>query len=262
MLHSGVTMKYLSMYVVCLLVFLMTPGQGRGAELGFLAFDAPEMVGFDLPFKQYIASYKVFVEQDKGLAALDRSMSAWETLMSRARKAGADESVLGRMEVVRGMLLQARGLARQNRCEEARELSIPIRSELYELHRGLDMLTAEDYMIYMHNGVFHRAEPLIAGKRYTELELLVPRIKATLARFATPPASVRDTRDYQQRYRALCQAVQHYVETIGRVATYVDPEYGGPMLQRELEQAHVKAHKKFGAVYLSFPEGMVWPKKR
>jgi len=163
---------------------------------------------------------------------------------------------------VRGMLMQARGLARQDRCEEARELSIPIRSELYELHRGLDMLTAEDHMIYMHNGVFHRAEPLIAQHRYAELAMLVPTIKATLARFATPPPTVSDQQDYQKRYQALRQAVEQYIKTIGRVTTYVDPEYGGPMLQRELEHAHTTAHKKFGAVYLSFPKGMVWPKHR
>jgi len=244
------------------LILFLGPGQGRSAELAFLAFTAPEMAGFDLPFKQYIASYKVFVEKEKGLAALDRAMSRWDDLLVRARQAGADTPVLGRMETVRGLLIQARGLARQDRCEEARELSIPIRSELYELHRELEMLTAEDYMIYMHNGVFHRAEPLIGQQRYAELEMLIPRIKGTLARFATPPPTVSDPEEYQKRYQALRGAVDRYIETIGWVTTYVDPEFGGPMLQRKLEKSHVAAHKKFGALYLSFPKGMVWPKTR
>jgi len=248
--------------IFLVLILFLLPAPGRGAELGFLSFAAPEMAGFDLAFKQYIASYKVFVEKEKGLAALDRALIAWEQLVAQARKRGADKRVLGRMEVVRGMLVQARGLARQDRCEEARELSIPIRSELFELHHQLDMLSAEDYMIYMHNGVFHRAEPLIAQKRYAELEMLVPRIKATLARFASPPATVGDVAEYNRRYQALAAAVQDYVETIGRANAYVDPEYGGQMLHMELEKAHTRAHKKFGAVYLSFPEGMVWPKKR
>jgi len=253
---------YIAFTLSLSLSLLLVPGQGRAEGLDFLSFTGPEMARFDLAFKQYIASYKVFVEQDKGLAALDRAITDWDDLFARARRDGAGESVLGRMEVVQGMLVQARGLARQHRCEEARELSIPIRSELYELHRGLDMLTAEDYMIYMHNGVFHRAEPLIAQKRYAELEMLVPRIKATLARFETPPSTVRDPEEYQRRYQALAKAVEKYIGTIGRVVTYVDPEYGASMLQRELEQAHTRAHKKFGALYLSFPEGMVWPKKR
>jgi hypothetical protein len=257
-------MKHLYVALTCavLVLAVLLPGQGRGADLGFLSFADPEMTGFNLPFKQYIASFKVFVEKEKGLAALDRALTAWDKLYAHARKQDADSRVLGRMEVVRGILVQARGLARQDRCEEARELSIPIRSELFELHRQLDMLSAEDYMIYMHNGVFHRAEPLIAQKRYAELEMLVPKIKATLARFASPPATVGDVAEYNRRYQALAKAVQNYIETIGRAHSYVDPEYGGQMLHMELEKAHTRAHKKFGAVYLSFPMGMIWPKKK
>jgi hypothetical protein len=257
-------MKHLYVALTCavLVLAVLLPGQGRGADLSFLSFADPEMTGFNLPFKQYIASFKVFVEKEKGLAALDRALTAWEKLYAHARKQGADSRVLGRMEVVRGILVQARGLARQDRCEEARELSIPIRSELFELHRQLDMLSAEDYMIYMHNGVFHRAEPLIARKRYAELEMLVPRIKATLARFATPPATVGDSAEYNRRYQALTKAVRDYIESISRAHSYVDPEYGGQMLHMELEKAHTRAHKKFGAVYLSFPRGMIWPKKK
>jgi len=253
---------YVALTCAVFVLAVLLPGQGRGADLAFLSFAESEMTGFNLSFKQYIASFKVFVEKEKGLAALDRALPAWEKLYAQARKQGADSRILGRMEVVRGMLIQARGLARQDRCEEARELSIPIRSELFELHRELDLLTAEDYMIYMHNGVFHRAEPLIAQQRYAELEMLVPRIKATLARFATPPATVSDPADYNRRYQALSKAVQDYIESIGRANSYVDPEYGGPMLHMELEKAHIRAHKKFGAVYLSFPRGMVWPKKK
>jgi hypothetical protein len=246
-----------------LMVFIFcAPVYATERDLSFLSFNHDEMIGFDFPFKQYIAAYKKFIEKEKGLTALNKAMSRWKKLRDRAEKQGGEIKVLGRMDVISGLLVQAYGLAVQDRCDEAKELSIPIRTELFELHRALKMLTAEDYMIYLHNGLFHRAEPLIAEGRYAELETLIPRFEATVARIKNPPAGVSDVDRYVKRYGALILKVQAYIDAIRKVNTYVDPEYGGYMLKKQLEDAHNTAHKKFGAVYLSFPKGMVWPKTK
>ncbi|HHD64831.1 MAG TPA: hypothetical protein ENK96_10835 [Desulfobulbaceae bacterium] len=247
------------LFMVCI---LCSSAWAKEADLSFLSFDHEAMIGFDLPFKQYIAAYKKFIEKEKGLTALGGAMSRWDKLYVRAEKQGAGAGTLGRMDVIRGLLVQAHGLAVQDRCDEARELSVPIRTELFELHRSLNILTAEDYMIYLHNGVFHRAEPLIVEKRYAELAMLIPRIEATVARFKNPPKGAQDAGEYAKRYGALMTKVQTYINAIKKVNTYVDPEYGGYMLDKQLEDAHNTAHKKFGAVYLSFPKGMVWPKRK
>jgi hypothetical protein len=258
-------MKKHAIHLVCCLLtafIFCSSVYAQDADLSFLSFEHEAMIDFDLPFKQYIAAYKKFIEKEKGLTALGGAMSKWNKLYARAEKQGAGAGILGRMDVIRGLLVQAHGLAVQDRCDEAKELSIPIRTELFELHRVLNMLTAEDYMIYLHNGVFHRAEPLIAEERYAELEMLIPRIEATVARFKSPPKGAQDTGEYAKRYGVLMTKVQAYINIIRKVNTYVDPEYGAYMLHKELEDAHTAAHKKFGAVYLSFPEGMVWPKNK
>jgi len=232
------------------------------ADLSFLSFTGPEMTAFNLSFKQYIASYKKYIEGEKGLEKLAEARSQWEVIRAKAEQQGAGAAILGRMAVIRGLLVQAWGLAGQGRFDEARELSVPLRSEIYELHRALGMLTTEDYMIYFHNGVMHRAEPLIAQKRYMELELLIPRIEETVTRFKDPPASVTDVERYRGRYDVLLKKVGAYSTIIGMVNEYVDPEYGAYTLGKRLEEAHAQAHAAFGALYLSFPEGMVWPKKK
>ena len=243
------------------LPLLFSPGYSVAADLSFLSYDSQDMIGFDLPFKQYIASYKIFIEKEKGLESLAEAMSKWEAIFAKAKKQGADEAILGRMSVVKGLLLQAQGLAVQGRCDEALELSVPLRSEIFELHRALNMLTSEDYMIFFHNGVMHRAEPLIEERRYLELEMLIPLIEDTVTKFKNPPKGVTDVEQYNKRYEALMEQVKAYIDTIRQVNNSIDPEYGAYMLAKRLEDAHAQAHKKFGAVYLSFPEGMIWPKK-
>jgi len=241
---------------------LLRPFPAHSSDLSFLSFEHSEMTQFNLPFKQYIASYKIFVEEEKGLDALTRAINRWDDLIVKAKEKRVDKSVYGRMEVVKGLLLQAHGLATQRRFGEARELSIPIRSELFEIHRVLKLLTPEDYMIFFHNGVMHRAEPFIKERRYLELEALIPLIKDTLAKFKVPPKNVEDIALYNKKYKALEDKVAEYIDAIEQANSYVDPEYGAVMLQECVLKAHDKAHKQFGALYLSFPKGMVWPKKR
>ena len=144
----------------------------------------------------------------------------------------------------------------------AREISIPLRSELYELHREFNMLTAEDHMIFFHNGVIHRAEPLIEEGRYPELKLLIPLIENTMAKFKTPPKGATNVKQYNKRYKTFLKMVKEYISAIRQANEYVDPEYGAFMIEKKIGDAHIKAHKKFSAIYLSFPEGMVWPKKK
>ncbi len=220
------------------------------------------MISFDLSFKQYIASYKMFMEKEKGLKALVSAIDKWDTLMAKVVQQEPDEATLGKMTVIKGLLIQAKGLARQERFDEAKELSIPIRSELYALHDALDMLTPEDYMIFFHNGVMHRAEPLVAEGRYLELELLIPLIEDTVAKFKSPPKGATNVEMYNKRYGVLVKKVQAYIAAIRQINKYVDPEYGGYMLSKKIEAAHNIAHKKFGTTYLSFPDGMIWPKKK
>ena len=231
-------------------------------DMSFLSFDSPEMIAFDFSFKQYIASYKKFVEKEKGLRALDKAISQWNTLSAKAEKQSAGEGVFGRMTVVRGLLLQAQGLARQDRLDEAGELSVPIRSEIYEMHKALNMLTAEDYMIFFHNGVMHRAEPLIKEGRYLELKMLIPLIEETVNKFKNPPKSATDVKQYNKRYGSIIEMVNAFITAIRQVNEHVDPEYGAYMLGKKIENAYNDVHKKFGALYLSFPESMVWPKKK
>ena len=243
-------------------IFFTPRHNAMAGDVSFLSFDSKEMISFDLSFKQYIASYKIFMEKEKGLTALASAIDKWDTLTAKVVRQGADKAIVGRMTAIKGLLLQAKGLARQERFDEAKELSIPIRSELYALHDTLNMLTAEDYMIFFHNGVMHRAEPLITDRRYLELELLIPLIEDTVARFKSPPKGVTDVEMYNKRYSVLVKKVQAYIAAIKQVNRYVDPEYGGYMLHKKIESAHNIAHKKFGAVYLSFPDGMIWPKKK
>jgi hypothetical protein len=248
----------------CLFMFpLVFPLHIASAQdLTFLSFQNPEMISFDLLFKQYMASYKIFIEKDKGLKALSQSISKWNALSAKAKNQGADEKVLGRMTAIKGLLIQTQGLARQGRFNEATELSTPIRTELYELHRGLDMLTAEDHMIFFHNGVIHRAEPLIEEGRYLELQMLIPLIEETVARFKTPPKGATNLKQYNMRYGKLAKNVKVYTSVIRQINKYVDPEYGGYMLSTKIADTHLKVTKSYGAIYLSFPKGMVWPKKR
>ena len=224
-----------------------------------------EMVVYRALYGDYgvwVRPYKMFVEKEKGLRSLAAAIDKWDALTAKVVRQGTDEAILGRMTVIKGLLLQAQGLARQGRFDEAKELSIPVRSELYALHDALGMLTSEDYMIFFHNGVMHRAEPLVAERRYLELELLIPLVEDTVARFKSPPGGVADVEMYNRRYNVLVKKVQAYIAAIRQVNRYVDPEYGAYMLSKKIEAAHNSAHKKFGAVYLSFPDGMIWPKKK
>ena len=249
---------------VCLLVLLifLPSGLAKAADLSFLSFESPEMINFDLSFKQYFASYKQDIEEEKGQAMLAEAREKWAVIYEKARGQGAGDVVLGRMSVIQGLLVQAQGLAGQGRFDEAGELSVPLRSEIFELHRALNMLTSEDFMIYFHNGVMHRAEPLIKQKRYMELALLIPRIQNMVFKFKEPPGSVTDLQQYRQRYDVLLKKVMVYIDTIRLVNEYVDQEYASYMLSKQLEEAHAQAHAAFGALYLSFPEGMVWPKNK
>lgn len=256
------TKMMLVVWLFALPIFFLPQHYAMAGDLSFLSFDSKEMIDFDLSFKQYIASYKKFMEKEKGLKSLADANNKWDGLISTATNKGADEGALGRMTAIKGLLIQAQGLARQERFDEAKELSIPIRSELYALHDALNMLTSEDYMIFFHNGVMHRAEPLIAEGRYLELEMLIPLIEDTVAKFKTPPKGVSNVKMYNKRYGILVKKVKAYTSAIKQVNKYVDPEYGSYMLRKKIEDAHIVAHKKFGATYLSFPEGMVWPKKK
>lgn len=256
------TVRQQCMIMACLAIMaFLFPGRGSAADLAFLSFDSQDTQVFNLAFKQYIASYKNSkdLNQEKGVKAIAKANAEFDALMAKAQKQGADEATMGRMTAAKGLLIQAQGLIHQGRGEEAKELSVPIRTELYELHRGLGILSVEDAMIMFHNGMMHRAEPLIEGGRFMELEMLLPRIEQTAAQFKTPPKGA--TANYQELYGVFQKKLAAYGEAIKQLNSYVDPEYGAFMLKGNIEEAHNTAHSAFGKLYLSFPEGVGWGKK-
>jgi len=228
-------------------------------DLSFCSFNSPEMIAFDLSFKQYIVSLKKDVEKEKAVKSLTDAIKKWDELSRKAT--GTDESLKGRFDAVKAMLLLAKARVHLGEYTEAGEISIPIRSEIYLLHKDLDTLTEEDYMIFFHNAVMHRAEPLINEGRYKELEMMIPLMKETIARFKTPPEGASDIDDYRKKYSALTKSLDAYISAIEEANDYIDPEFGAAMLHRKVKNAHDAAHEKYGAVYLSFPEGMAWPEE-
>ena len=191
---------------------------------------------------------------------LKKAINNWNKIILKCKHNNANPNIIGRMQVIKGLLLQAMGLAKQDRLEESKEISVPIRSELFELHRSLNILSSEDYMIYFHNGIMHRAEPLIFQKRYKELEMLIPFIKETIKKFKSPPKAVINKLKYFKKYNLLLKKVNNYIKTIIEINKYVDPEYGNFMLNKKIEKIHNETHKAFGNLYLSFPDGVMWPK--
>lgn len=254
-------MKFLVVAWMLALPILFLPGYSTAGDLAFLSFDNEEMISFNLSLKQYMASFKgEYMEKEKGFKSIVGAVSKLEVMIGKAKKQTTDVAVLGRLCTIKGLLLQAKGLAAQGRLDESNEISVPIRTELYELHRAIGMLTEEDYMIFFHNGVLHRAEPLVAEGRYLELQMMIPALEGTVAKFKNPPKSVTNVEQYSKRYGMLVKMVKAYTTTIREMTAYVDPQYGALMLTTKIEDAHTMANKKFGALYLSFPEGMVWPK--
>lgn len=234
----------------------------HAGDLSFLSFESKEMIPFNVAFKQYIAAFKSSkdLDQEKGTKAIAKAIEEFSALTGRAEKEGAGDAVLGRMTAAKGLMVQAQGLIRQRRGEEGKELSIPIRSELYELHRTLGQLSAEDAMIMFHNGLMHRAEPLIEQGRYVELEMLMPRVEKNVAQFNKPPAGVSNPQQYAQMYGTLLKNLTAYNEAVKQLNGYVEPEYGAFMLKTNIGSAHADAHSAFGKLYLSFPDGVGWKK--
>lgn len=249
---------------VWLVIFpcFLLPGYSAAGDLSFLSFESKEIVPFNLAFKQYIAAFKSSRElnQEKGTMAIAKAIDEFSALIAKAEKEGANAAILGRMVSTKGLLIQAQGLIRQGRGEEGKELSIPIRSELYELHRSLGFLTAEDAMIMFHNGLMHRAEPLIEQGRSFELAMLWPRVEKNVAQFKTPHQGVPNTAQYEQMYGNFIKLVAQYGEAVKQLNEYVDPEYGAFMLKSNVEGLHNDAHSAFDKLYLSFPEGVGWKK--
>ncbi len=237
---------------VLLAAFFTLPVVVPAGPPSSLSFDHPRMIDFDLSFKGYIKALKGKPNEKEALAALGAASRKWEALAGSVPSGG--QRLRARMQAVRALLLLAESRLRMGQPSEALELSVPIRSELYLLHEEADTLTPEDRMIYFHNGLLHRAEPLIAEGRYAELEALIPRMEETLAGFETPPKGVGDAEaEYRGRYRALKEAFRAYAATIREVNRYVDPEFGAAMLRRRLEEAQLEVHRRLGALYLGFP---------
>ncbi len=151
------------------------------------------------------------------------------------------------------MLSLAGARIEQGGCEEAREISVPIRSEIYLIHKENKMLAAEDYMIFFHNALIHRAEPLVQQGRYVELKSLSLRMRETVVMFRQCPDSA-DSRKYDSQYKDFIKALDHYAAVLEKADNYIDPEFGKERLKRMVSEALHKLHKKFQALYLGFPD--------
>lgn len=255
------SMQFVMMAWLVALPVLFLPGNSSASDLSFLSFENEDMISFNLSMKQYTASFKgMYMEKEKGLESIAAAISKLDTMAGKAAQQSAGPGVVGRLGAIKGMLIQAQGLAIQDRFDEANECSVPIRTELYELHRALDMMTAEDHMIFFHNGVIHRTDPLIAEGRYLELEMMIPFIEGALAKFKDAPKGISNVKMYNKRYGMLAKQIKSYTATIRELNNYVDPEYGGFLLESMIDEAQGIMNKKYGALYLSFPDGMVWPK--
>ena len=255
------SMQFVIMAWLLALPVLVLPGNSSAGDLSFLSFENEEMISFDLSLKQYMASFKgMYMEKERGLESIGAAINKLDAMVANAENQSAGPGVVGRLGAIKGMLIQAQGLAVQDRFDEANECAVPIRTELYELHRALDMLTTEDHMIFFHNGVIHRTDPLIAEGRYLELEMMIPFIEGALAKFKDAPKGVTNVKQYNKRYGMLAKQIKSYTATIRELNDYVDPEYGGFLLESMIDDAQGIMNKKYGALYLSFPDGMVWPK--
>ena len=250
-------MKRLFLLSIILICTMITPGRLSAQNLSLLAAGSPEMSRFDGFFKEYLVSLKKNPERDRALKAVNGAIISFDEIVSLV---SADHDRLrGRLTAIRSLLSLARARILQNRLEEALELSVAIRTELYLLHEENEQLSSYDHMIRFHNGILHRLEPLVDGERYLEMEILIPDIQAVLEKFRTPPAdAVPEV--YEKHYRQLENAVREYITVIRETNDYVDPENGAMMLKETLLEAHHKTHQHFGLLWLTFPDSTLWPK--
>ena len=237
--------------LVCCVFMLNSCVIGFCQDLSMLSFDSKEMIAFDHWFKRYIAALKVKPDKEKAVAAINYAIDSFSVVVSNFDK--SPDELKGRLEAIRSMLFLARARIMQGKLECAKELSVPLRTELYLLHEENNLLTPEDYMIRFHNGILHRAEPLIEQERYMELEMLIPTMEKTLEKFKPAPAGVTNREGYQKKFIELKLAVGNFVKMIKKANTYVDPEYGAFEIKSGLVEAFNKVHKRFGMLYLSFP---------
>ena len=250
-------MKQIFLLLFILISTMIIPGQSSAQNLSLLAAGSPEMSHFDGLFKEYLVSLKKNPERDRALKAVTGAIASFDGIVSQVST--DHDGLRGRLTAIQSLLSLAKARILQNQLEEALELTVAIRTELYLLHEENHQLSSYDHMIRFHNGILHRLEPLVDEERYLEMELMIPAILAVLEKFSTPPVdAVPEV--YENHYNQLEKAVREYITVIKETNDYVDPENGAMMLQENLHDAHLKTHKHFGLLWLTFPDSTLWPK--
>jgi hypothetical protein len=215
-----------------------------------LCFGSVQMTDFNIFFKRYISALKGNINPDMALKAVSSARKSWGNMI--LKDSDAERLTMARISAVDAMLALAAARIKLGGYEEAKEISVPVRSEIYLIHKENNMLTPEDHMIFFHNGLMHRAEPLVQQGRYIELKALSVRMKATAEKFRREPAN-SDSKKYNRQYKDFCMALDSYLAAVEKADNYVDPEFGREMLERKVSKALQMLHKKFGVLYLGFP---------
>ncbi len=227
------------------------PRQDQADSMAYLAWDSAEMTAFARAFKAFIVHGCKTTQFELAQKDLSQATRIVDRLIERT---GADRGrARARLRAIRGLIEVARARVALRDKRAACEVSVAIRSEWYLLHDELGLLGPEDHMIYFHNAIIHRLEPLIAARRYGEMERLLPRMERVLKSFESPPAGVADAAAYRQRYARLAAAVARFAEAVRAAGRYIDPENGALLVQGRVEDALAGVHKAFAPLYLGFP---------
>jgi len=232
------------------------PAIGAESDADLFSFDSRQMVEFNRQFKCFISSVKKCPDQQAAAAYGSRAGRLWEAV-----KAGAlelDSRSAADADAISALLDLALARARQGEMAEALETTVRVRTELYLLHERLGLLGPEDHMIYFHNGILHRIEPMVEEARYLELALMIPDMKEAASRFVSPPPYA-DKQLYSSRYQSFEMALDEFISQTRHACRYVDPEGGAIKLKLHMKDAFHKLHAAFGALYLGFPTGVPTP---
>ena len=251
--------KSLFPLIALLVSMFLSPlsASAEGTPYGVISFDSAEMAEFNRPFKSFIAAVKRCPDRQAALRFGAQMKRAWKVFEAKA-SSGLDDRARADLAAVAALLHLAVARADQGEMGEALETTIRVRTELYLLHERLGLLSSEDHMIYFHNGILHRLEPMVQEGRFQELEQMLPRMEGSLRLFSVPPAYA-DESAYGKRYEVLKKAAQDFAAAARRAARYVDPEGGKALLKRAMLRAFNHLHSAFGALYLGFPSGVPSP---
>lgn len=219
-----------------------------------LSFDSKEMIEFNRPFKQIMVFTRKKANKENALKYTREAMKKWEEVMDKTQV--SDGAVKGKLMAIKAYFLLTEARLMSSQIVEAGELTLRIRTELFVLHKDLNMLNSEDWMIAYHNGVMHKADKYIKSENYRLLKMLIPELKQVVANMEAIPKGESNPESYKKRYAELVKKNDAFINAIEYVESYIDPE--GMVIEHNLliEDAWNSAHGQFAKLYLGFPAGV------